>query len=92
MSGGGTFLQVQWLRYWASVAGNMCLILLRGLSSCMLHCPAGKKISRGDPVLCESMCALEKETPREDCPGGVPLRSVFLDHQGTWVKVNVLTS
>lgn len=71
----------------------MCLILVGDLRSCMLHCLARKKKhSQGDPVLCESVCALEKETPREDYPRGVPLRSVFLDHQGTWVKMNVLTS
>ena len=94
MSGGGTFLQVQWLRYWASVAGNRCLILVGDLRSCMLHCLARKKKkhSQGDPVLYENVCALEKETLREDYPRGIPLRSVFLDHQGTWVKMNVLTS
>ena len=71
----------------------MCLILVGELRSCMLHCLAGKKKnSRGDPVLCEDVYALEKVTPREDYPRGVPLRSLFLDHQGTWVKMNVLIS
>ena len=54
--------------------------------------PGWKKKILGEPVLCEDVYALEKVTPREDYPRGVPLRSLFLDHQGTWVKMNVLTS
>lgn len=53
--------------------------------------PGWKKISRGDPVLCESVCALEKETPREDCPrGSTEVCVSWINELG--VKVNVLTS